>query len=52
MGAWIGLNQFKYYKKQIKGFIGIGSATEFLTKLMGTNFKNKIRINYQRENDY
>ena len=26
MGSWIGLNQFKYFKKQIKGFIGIGSA--------------------------
>ena len=29
MGAWIALNQFKYFKKQIKGFIGIGSAPEF-----------------------
>ena len=24
MGAWIALNQFKFFKKQIKGFIGIG----------------------------
>ena len=32
------LNQFKYYKKQIKGFIGIGSAPEFLTKLMWNKF--------------
>ena len=23
MGAWIALNQFKYFKKQIKGFLGI-----------------------------
>ena len=30
MGAWISLNQFKYFKKQIKGFLGIGSAPEFL----------------------
>ena len=43
MGAWIGLNQFKYYKKQIKGFIGIGSAPEFLTKLMWNKFPKKIK---------
>ena len=24
MGAWIALKQFKYFKSQIKGFIGIG----------------------------
>ena len=23
MGSWIGLNQFKYFKDQIRGFIGI-----------------------------
>ena len=33
MGAWIALNQFKYFKKQILGFIGIGSAPEFLSKI-------------------
>ncbi len=38
MGAWIGLNQFKYFKPQIKGFIGIGSAPEFLTRLMWNKF--------------
>ena len=38
MGAWIALNQFKYFKKQIKGFIGIGSAPEFLTRLMWNKF--------------
>ena len=43
MGAWIGLNQFKYYKKQIKGFIGIGSAPEFLTRLMWNKFPKKIK---------
>ena len=31
MGAWIALNQFKYFKPQIKGFIGIGAAPEFLS---------------------
>ena len=34
MGAWIALNQFKYFKSQIKGFIGIGAAPEFLSRLM------------------
>ncbi len=47
MGAWIALNQFKYYKDQIKGFIGIGSAPEFLTRLMWNKFplktKNEIK---------
>ena len=28
MGAWISLNQFKIFKKQIKGFLGIGAAPE------------------------
>ena len=43
MGAWIALNQFKYFKKQIKGFLGIGSAPEFLTKLMWNKFPKKIK---------
>ena len=43
MGAWISLNQFKYFKKQIKGFIGIGSAPEFLEKLMWKKFPKKIK---------
>ena len=33
MGAWLSLNQFKYFKDQIKGFLGIGSAPEFLQNL-------------------
>ena len=43
MGAWIALNQFKYFKKQIKGFIGIGSAPEFLDRLMWKKFPKKIK---------
>ena len=43
MGAWIALNQFKYFKKQIKGFIGIGSAPEFLDRLMWRKFPKKIK---------
>ena len=43
MGSWIALNQFKYFKKQIKGFIGIGSAPEFLTRLMWNKFSREIK---------
>ena len=41
MGAWIALNQFDYFKSQIKGFVGIGSAPEFLTRLMWNKFPKK-----------
>ena len=46
MGAWISLNQFKYFKNQILGFVGIGSAPEFLERLMWKKFpkKNKHEI--------
>ena len=43
MGAWIALKQFKYFKSQIKGFIGIGSAPEFLTRLMWNKFPKKTK---------
>ena len=43
MGAWIALNQFKYFKNQIKGFVGIGSAPEFLDRLMWKQFTKKIK---------
>ena len=43
MGAWLALNQFKYFKKQIKGFLGIGSAPEFLENLMWKKFSKKIK---------
>ena len=43
MGAWLSLNQFKYFKEQIKGFIGIGSAPEFLQNLMWKKFSKKIK---------
>ncbi len=41
MGTWISLNQFKYFNKQIIGFLGIGSAPEFLERLMWNKFKEK-----------
>ncbi|MDA7573640.1 alpha/beta hydrolase [Candidatus Pelagibacter sp.] len=43
MGAWISLNQFRYFKKQIKGFLGIGSAPEFLENLMWKKFTKKMK---------
>ena len=43
MGSWIAINQFKYFKNQIKGFIGIGSAPEFLTRLMWNKFPKNIK---------
>jgi pimeloyl-ACP methyl ester carboxylesterase len=43
MGAWIALNQFKYFKNQILGFIGIGSAPEFLDRLMWKQFTKEIK---------
>jgi len=43
MGAWISLNQFKFFKKQIIGFLGIGSAPEFLENLMWKKFSKKMK---------
>ena len=43
MGSWLALNQFKIFLKQIKGFVGIGSAPEFLERLMWKNFTKKIK---------
>tara|TARA_B100000767_G_scaffold253340_1_gene257807 strand:- start:373 stop:1116 length:744 start_codon:yes stop_codon:yes gene_type:complete len=43
MGAWISLNQFKIFKKQIVGFLGIGSAPEFLENLMWKKFTKKMK---------
>ena len=43
MGSWLSLNQFKYFKKQIKGFLGIGSAPEFLERLMWRKFPKKVK---------
>ncbi len=43
MGSWISLNLFKIFKKQIKGFLGIGSAPEFLERLMWKKFSKKMK---------
>ena len=45
MGSWISLNQFRFFRKQIIGFLGIGSAPEFLEYLMW----NKFSINMKRQ---
>ena len=43
MGAWLALKQFQGFKKQIKGFLGIGSAPEFLENLMWKKFTKKMK---------
>tara|TARA_B100000989_G_scaffold109875_1_gene80616 strand:- start:52 stop:696 length:645 start_codon:yes stop_codon:yes gene_type:complete len=52
MGAWISLNQFKFFKKQIKGFLGIGSAPEFLEKLMWNKFSKKVKTTLTKNGIY
>ena len=43
MGAWLALKQFKEFKGQIKSFLGIGSAPEFLENLMWKKFTKKMK---------
>ena len=43
MGAWLSLNQFKHFNSQIIGFLGIGSAPEFLQNLMWKKFTKKMK---------
>jgi len=43
MGSWIALNIIPAFKNQIKGFIGIASAPEFLERLMWKKFSKKIK---------
>ena len=59
MGAWISLKQLQIFKKQISGFLGIGSAPEFLEKLMWRKFTKKMKteiikkgIYYLKHGDY
>ena len=52
MGAWISLNQFKIFKKQIKGFLGIGAAPEFLENLMWKKFTKKMKDETIRKGIY
>ena len=43
MGIWIALNLFRQFKSQIKGFIGIASAPQFLEELMWKKFDKKVK---------
>jgi len=52
MGAWIALNQFKFFEEQIKGFLGIGSAPEFLENLMWKKFSKKMRSEIVKKGIY
>ena len=52
MGAWISLNQFKIFKKQIKGFLGIGAAPEFLENLLWKKFTKKMKDETIRKGIY
>ena len=52
MGSWISLNQFKFFGNQILGFLGIGSAPEFLENLMWKKFSNKIKKEIKKKGIY
>jgi len=43
MGGWISMIMHRYFSSQIKGFLGIGSAPEFLTRIMWKKFPKKIK---------
>ena len=52
MGAWLSINQFKFFKNQIKGFLGIGSAPEFLERLMWKKFTKKMKKETKKKGIY
>ena len=52
MGSWIALNFFQNFKKQIKGFIGIASAPQFLEELMWKKFSKKIKKTIMKKKIY
>ena len=52
MGSWISLNQFKFFNSQIVGFLGIGSAPEFLENLMWKKFSKKIKKEIKKNGIY
>ncbi len=43
MGAWISIKQIINFKQQVKGFVGIGSAPDFLENLMWKKFTKKMK---------
>ena len=52
MGSWISLNQFKFFDSQILGFLGIGSAPEFLENLMWKKFNIKVKKEIKEKGIY
>ncbi len=52
MGAWLGINQFSFFKNQIKGFLGIGSAPEFLERLMWKKFTKEMKNETKKNGIY
>ena len=52
MGAWLAINQFKQFKNQINGFLGIGSAPEFLENLMWKKFSKKMKNEIMKKGIY
>ena len=52
MGSWLSVNQFNYFHKQIKGFLGIGSAPEFLERVMWKKFTKKMKEETIRKGIY
>ena len=52
MGSWISLNQFKFFNSQILGFLGIGSAPEFLENLIWRKFNNKMKNEIRKKGIY
>jgi len=52
MGAWLAINQFKFFKNQIRGFLGIGSAPEFLERLMWKKFTKKMKNETKKKGIY
>ena len=52
MGSWISLNQFKFFNSQILGFLGIGSAPEFLENLIWKKFNNKMKNEIKKNGIY
>ena len=52
MGAWLALKQFQIFKNHISGFLGIGSAPEFLENLMWKKFSKKMKTETMKKGIY
>ena len=52
LGAWLGLLQFQNFQKQIIGFIGIGSAPEFLDRLIWQKLKENEKKLFLKKKFY